>query len=79
MTGISPIKAIKDISVPIMFVHGLADDYIPYTHTEAMYNTYNGKKKIYLAKNNALHAGSYLADEEKYEKEIKEFMEKYIN
>ncbi|MBI9008840.1 MAG: alpha/beta hydrolase [Tenericutes bacterium] len=76
--GISPIKAINNVSVPIMFVHGKADAYIPYTHSVDMYESYKGEKQLFLADNNAQHAGSYYADQEKYEWSIKEFLDKYV-
>lgn len=78
MKGISPIKALNNIHVPIMFAHGLDDDFISYTHSEKMYSTYKGEKQIFLAGNGAYHAGSYHMDQEKYEENISEFLNKYI-
>ena len=77
--GISPIRDINKINVPIMFVHGKADQYISSKHTVDMYEKYIGDKQLFLADNNAQHAGSYAADQENYESSIKIFLEKYIN
>lgn len=78
MSGISPIKAIKDINVPIMFAHGIDDDFISYQHTQKLYDAYKGKKILFLANNNAYHAGSYHKDQKNYEKTINEFIEKFV-
>lgn len=77
--GISPIKALNTIKVPILFVHGIDDDYINCQHSKDMYEKYQGEKMLMLAKNQALHAASYHADQERYEQVIKEFITKYIN
>lgn len=78
MKGISPITELNCVSVPIMFVHGLADNYIPFSHTQVMYDSYGGSKQIFLAENDALHAGSYSADQENYENHICEFLKKHV-
>jgi len=78
MRGISPIKDLNTISIPIMFIHGKADDYIPYTHSVKMYESYKGNKSLFLAENNAYHAGSYFADQKNYEKSISEFLDNYV-
>jgi hypothetical protein len=78
MKGISPIKALNSISVPIMFAHGIADDYIPYAHAKEMYESYDGNKQLFLADNDARHAGSYAADKNNYEKSLKEFLDKFV-
>lgn len=79
MKGISPIRALRDVNVPVMFVHGLDDDFISYKHTQKMYDAYKGDKQIFLAGNGAYHAGSYHMDKENYEKNISEFINKYIH
>jgi len=78
MKGISPIKALDSINVPIMFVHGEGDNYIPYSHSIKMHEYYQGEKKIFIAGNNADHASSYQSDTENYEKNINEFLNSYI-
>ncbi|OQX93210.1 MAG: hypothetical protein B6I17_03705 [Tenericutes bacterium 4572_104] len=78
MSRISPIDALNTISLPIFFAHGKADNFISYTHTQKMYDSYNGPKQIFIALNNSLHAEGYLKDEFNYEAAVKEFYEKFI-
>ena len=70
----SPIKYIKDIEIPILFIHGDKDDYVP---TYMVYDLYNSKSKgfkdIYVAKN-AKHAEAFLIDPVKYDEIIDNFL-----
>lgn len=70
----SPIKYIKDIEIPILFIHGDKDDYVP---TYMVYDLYNAKSKgfkdIYVAKN-AKHAEAFLIDPVKYDEIIDNFL-----
>lgn len=70
----SPIKYIKDIEIPILFIHGDKDDYVP---TYMVYDLYNAKSKgfkdIYVAKN-AKHAEAFLIDPVKYDEVIDNFL-----
>ena len=79
ISGISPITAIKSLGIPIMFAHGLADEFISYKHSQRMYDAYTGPKRIFLANNDAYHAGSYHKDQENYEENIREFLNIYVN
>ncbi|HHX62556.1 MAG TPA: alpha/beta hydrolase [Epulopiscium sp.] len=74
---ISPIKVIQQhnglADVPIMFIHGDADQYIPPIMTEQMYQVKKGYKKLYLAKG-ADHAISVCVDRKRYESEVHDFL-----
>lgn len=76
--GISPIKALKEVKVPILFCHGIDDNYINYHHAEDLYNYYLGPKELFLANNNSLHAESYIKDTENYEKAVANFIDNYL-
>lgn len=69
---IQPIKNLRNISVPILFIHGEDDTYIPCSMSKEMFEAYNGPKKIALFPG-ARHAQSYESNPEKYEKIIEEF------
>lgn len=75
---VSPIQVIKDNNglpdLPIMFVHGDADAYIPMEMSEEMYQVKKGYKKLYLAKG-ADHALAVSVDREKYAREVHDFLE----
>lgn len=44
---ISAKKCLENNEVPIMFIHGMADDYVPYEMSKILYNHNKGPKKFY--------------------------------
>jgi fermentation-respiration switch protein FrsA (DUF1100 family) len=76
---VSPIKSIIHKTVPVLFIHGQQDNLINYQHTLDMYDACTGKKRLFIAKNNATHAVSFYSDNEDYMKIVKEFVEEDIN
>jgi pimeloyl-ACP methyl ester carboxylesterase len=67
------IKNIKNLNIPILFIHGLDDDFVPYKSSIDNYNHYNGKKDILLIKG-ATHGMGYLVDSKSYLNKIKHFI-----
>ena len=55
------VKEINGITVPVLFIHGLADDFVPPYHTEWMHEAFEGKKELILVEN-AGHGVAYLED-----------------
>lgn len=72
-SDISPISEIKDISTPILFIHGDKDTYIPYSHSVDMYNLKSEPKMLYLAAG-AGHARAFITDKEKYNTIVDKFL-----
>lgn len=70
----SPLDAIKKSSLPILFIHGNDDRFVPYDMGKELYDSYTGKKKL-ITVENAGHAFSYFFDTELYEKELDDFTE----
>lgn len=77
-TGISPISAIQSLRIPIFFAHGEADGFIQYKHSVDLFESYPGPKEIFIAGNDAKHAGSYVKDTKNYEVAVHQFVEKYL-
>jgi fermentation-respiration switch protein FrsA (DUF1100 family) len=69
----SPIKAIKNVITPILFIHGSKDSYIPNSMSKDMYNIKRGHKKLYIAPN-ADHAQSVWKNPVEYEEVVVEFL-----
>jgi fermentation-respiration switch protein FrsA (DUF1100 family) len=63
--SIAPIKYIKNNTIPICFIHGLADYYILSKNSEKLYDANKGYKEIHLIKN-AKHAKCYQTDPDNY-------------
>ena len=72
---VKPIEVVRNTNIPIMFIHGLEDDFIPYSMSVEMYEAKKGLKALYLAKG-AKHACSVKVDKDKYEREVNEFLNK---
>ena len=64
--------ALKNTNIPILFVHGTDDNFVPITMTYENYKACASPKRL-LVVPGAEHAASYLIDTERYEKAILEF------
>lgn len=65
----------KKHNIPVLFIHGALDDFVPCKMSEKNYERYNGPKKIIIFPN-AKHASSYRKNKEEYEKLVMDFIEK---
>ena len=73
-SDVSPIEAVKMSSLPVMFIHGKEDKFVPAYMSEDMYNAKKGIKKLYMVKG-AEHARSVEVDKEGYEREVMDFID----
>ena len=71
----SPIEAMKKCTIPIIFIHGTTDDFVPYEMSVENYNACAHKIKKLVTVENAGHGLAYLKDSEGYFKAIREFDE----
>ena len=73
----STVDAVKEAKIPILFVHGTADDFVPPYMTDRNYEACASEK--YLVKvEGATHANSYLVDREGCEEHLARFAERCI-
>lgn len=71
---VSPEDAVKQISSPILFIHGEKDDFIPVEMVEKLAaQKINGPKKLYVV-SNAGHAESFWTDPKEYAAVVYEFL-----
>ncbi|MBB6631728.1 alpha/beta hydrolase [Clostridium algidicarnis] len=76
---VNPIEVVKKASIPIMFIHGDKDRFVPWDMSVNMYNSKEvGIKKLYIAKG-ARHAESIEVDKLKYEEEVMKFVDEVLN
>ncbi len=73
---ITTITAMQSTKIPILFIHGTDDKFVPIRMTYENYKACNAPKEL-LVVPGAIHGQSYYAEREKYEATTKEFWEKY--
>ena len=69
----SPIKNADKIKAPLLLIHGLKDDYIPYQMSEELHNKVANSKLFLMP--NAAHAKSYTENPKKYREIVSEFLD----
>ena len=74
---VRPVDALKENQVPICFMHGREDTFIPYQHSELMAETTKGYQEVHLYEN-ADHALSFEKHPKEYEENLKAFLEKVL-
>lgn len=74
---VSPIKVVEKTEVPILFIHGENDDYVPTYMGKAMYEIKKDKKELFIAPS-AAHAESQWKNPKEYETAVYKFLEKYF-
>lgn len=73
----STLDAVQATGVPILFIHGRDDDFVPVWMSEKNYEMCRSPKDILIV-DNAAHAASYYENKEAYEAKVKGFLEKYV-
>lgn len=71
------VEVLQNVKLPILFIHGEDDDFVPANNSVINYDNYNGEKELLIV-SNANHGMGYLVDTEKYLKTVKDFIDKYI-
>ncbi len=73
----STVDALKENKVPVLFVHGEKDKFVPTWMSEQNYEAATCKKRILIV-SEAGHGSSVFEDTELYEKTEKEFLEEVL-
>ena len=70
---------VEKSKIPIMFIHGDKDDFVPWDMSVKMYEAKEiGEKAMYIAKG-AAHARAIEVDKSSYEKEVFKFVDKVLS
>ena len=72
------ISAVKRTQIPILFIHGSSDTFVPFTMQEKLYNACGHPEKQKLVIKGAGHAEDSEKDPELYWKTVFEFVKKHI-
>lgn len=73
----SPIEAVKRSSTPTLFIHGTADDFVPFYMLQELYDSASCEKEM-VEIEGAEHVMSHVVDPEKYWSAVDSFLKKYI-
>lgn len=74
--GLNECNALNEVAkstVPILFIHGDADTFVPSRMCHKLYKACKARKEMLIVKG-AAHAESYYKGTEKYENKVKEFL-----
>lgn len=74
----SSIEQIKKSKIPILFIHGSEDKFVPFNMLDELYNAATCQKDK-LVVEGAAHAESDSVNPELYWNKIDEFIENYVN
>jgi uncharacterized protein len=74
---VSPIESVKNIHVPIFFIHGKNDTFIRYQYSEALFTAANEPKEIWLI-DDARHNDVHSVGEKEYEDRIVKFFTQHL-
>jgi len=73
---LSTTDALKNNKLPVLFVHGSDDGFVPVSMTYENYKACAGPKRLFIVPG-ADHGASYLVDKEGYEREVLLFFNQY--
>ncbi|MCQ2010727.1 MAG: alpha/beta hydrolase [Sporolactobacillus sp.] len=74
----SAVEQLKKAKVPILFIHGEQDTFVPTSMVHRVYEAAAGEKELLLVKN-ATHAASSLVDPDLYFSTLFRFIEKHMS
>ncbi len=74
---VSPIAHINEVTVPVLFIHGDTDTYVPTSMSEELYSAKPEPKMLYLSPN-ANHGMSYRTNKVEYRSKVEEFRSRFL-
>ena len=74
----SSLEQVKKSGLPMLFIHGGADDYVPTRMVYPLYEAKPGEKELWVVPG-AAHALSYRDNREEYTRRVGEFVSRYMD
>ena len=74
----SALKQVAKCRLPMLFIHGDADTYVPTRMVYPLYMAKPAPKEIWIVRGGVEHAISYKAQPEEYTRRVNDFTRKYI-
>ena len=78
LKGASTLDAVAKTKLPILFIHGTGDTFVPCAMTQAAYDACTAPKQLVLVPD-AGHGCSYLVDRPRVQSELQAFLSKYVS
>ena len=75
----SALRQVENCKKPMLFIHGTADDFIPYEMMDKLYNAKPGDNKAELTADGAGHGEAMYALGDTYWDTVFDFIEPYMN
>ena len=75
----SALRQVENCEKPMLFIHGTADDFIPYEIMDELYNAQPGDNKAELTADGAGHGEAMYALGDTYWDTVFDFIEPYMN
>jgi len=69
----SPIRSVRNVTTPILYIHGESDELVPSYMSAALYNATKGPRQIYLFPHTG-HIAAISSDPQRYSKIVKDFI-----
>lgn len=69
----SSLKAVRKTEVPILYIHGKADTFVPFKNAIELYNNTSSSSELFLV-DGANHGESYALQPEEYKQKVKQFL-----
>ncbi|MBI1805314.1 MAG: alpha/beta hydrolase [Ignavibacteriae bacterium] len=76
-SDVSPLDAVKKISIPILFIYSENDQLIKYTYSLTLYDNATGPKEVYPIKE-AMHHDTWNVAGKEYETKVLKFFERNL-
>ena len=71
---VSPVRALKNSRIPVLIIHGEADNFIVPSHAQTLYDQAPQKKALFFVRG-AMHAGAYGRDPQGYAAQVRAFLD----
>ncbi|MCJ8011773.1 alpha/beta hydrolase [Paenibacillus sp. KQZ6P-2] len=78
MEQVSPLRTVAESSIPVMFIHGTKDHYIPPEMSEDLFAAKSGLKRLLLIEG-ATHGFAIEGNPELYKRSVKEFVREALS
>ena len=73
-----PVDSVKKAKIPMLFIHGTGDTFIPHRMCQEVYDACGSEVKEILYIEGADHAQAFPTDAETYSKKLDEMIDKYV-